>query len=98
LQVSSNNIRVSFNNLSNCFISGETENLEVGFFSGDSRFEGQNLIAQNVNISHRSSNDIIVNPQQSLKGVVRGTGDLISVNTPPVIEVEELYTGRLIFE
>ena len=97
-EIDCDSFNVTFNNLSNCFISGKTENLNVGFFAGTSRFEGEDLIAQNVTISHRSSNDIIVNPQQYLKGVVRGTGDLISVYTPPIIEVEELYTGRLIFK
>ena len=98
LQIDNNSFSLTFNNLSNCFVSGSTENLNIGFFSGSSRFEGENLIAQNVTISHRSSNDMIVNPQQSLKGVLRGTGDLISKNTPPVVEVEQLYTGKLIFE
>ena len=41
---------------------------------------------------------MIVNPQASIKGSIFGTGDVISVNRPPVVEVEELYTGRLIFE
>ena len=98
LQVNSNEISLTFNNLSNVFISGSVNNLIIGFYSGDSRFEGRNLVAQHINISHRSSNDIIVNPQQSLKGIIRGTGDVISVNRPPIVEVEQLYTGKLIFE
>lgn len=98
LQVNSDEISLTFNNLSNVFISGSVNNLIIGFYSGDSRFEGRNLIAQHINISHRSSNDIIVNPQQSLKGIIRGTGDVISVNRPPIVEVELLYTGKLIFE
>ena len=98
LQVNSDEISLTFNNLSNVFISGSVNNLIIGFYSGNSRFEGRNLIAQHINISHRSSNDIIVNPQQSLKGIIRGTGDVISVNRPPIVEVELLYTGKLIFE
>lgn len=98
LQVNSDEISLTFNNLSNVFISGSVNNLIIGFYSGDSRFEGRNLVAQHINISHRSSNDIIVNPQQSLKGIIRGTGDVISVNRPPIVEVEQLYTGKLIFE
>ena len=87
-----------FNNLSNCFISGKTTNLNITFAAGTSRFEGRDLVAQNIYIWNRSSNDMIVNPQQSLTGKITGTGDVISVNTPPVITVEEIYTGRLIFE
>ena len=76
----------------------KTNNLMVGFYSGDSRFEGGNLIAQNVVISHRGTNDMIVNPQQSLKGVLRSYGHVISKNIPPVVEVDILFSGRLIFE
>ena len=70
----------------------------VGFYAGNSRFEGANLEAQNVVISHRGTNDMIVNPQQSLKGVIRSYGNLISKNKPPIIEVDVLFKGRLIFE
>jgi hypothetical protein len=80
------------------FISGFVNNLFIGFYSGDTRFEGANLIAQNIDIFQRSSNDMIVNPQQSLTGEIRGTGDVISLNRPPIVEVEEFYTGKLIFE
>jgi hypothetical protein len=55
-------------------------------------------MAQNIDIFQRSSNDMIVNPQQTLTGEIRSTGDVILVNTPPIIEVEEFYTGQLIFE
>ena len=41
---------------------------------------------------------MIVNPQQSLTGEIRSTGDVITVNTPSTINVDEYYTGRLIFE
>jgi hypothetical protein len=97
LEVNCNEIGIVFNNLSNVFISGSVNDLTIGFYSGDSRFEGANLIAQHINIFQRSSNDMIVNPQQSLKGEIRGTGDVISLNHPPIVEVEEYYTGKLIF-
>lgn len=98
LQVNCDRINITFNNLSNIFISGNVNNLFIGFYSGDSRFEGANLIAENITIFQRSSNDIIINPQQSLKGEIRGTGDVISRNRPTIVEVEQFYTGKLIFD
>ncbi|PIA81811.1 hypothetical protein BFR04_13905 [Gaetbulibacter sp. 4G1] len=98
LQIDNNSFRLVFNNLSNCFISGKTDNLSITFAAGTSRFEGRDLIAQNVQFWNRSSNDMIVNPQQEIKGKISGTGNVIAVNKPPVIEVEEVYKGRLIFE
>ena len=97
LQLNNQTLSVVFNNLSNCFISGETNNLNVTFASGLSRFEGENLVAQNVNIWHRSSNDMVLNPQQSITGKISGTGNVICVNQPPTVSVEEQYKGRLIF-
>ncbi len=89
--------RLTFNNLSNCYVSGATQNLSVNHVSGNSRFEGKDLVAENVVVNHRGSNDILVNPQGSLRGKLTGTGDVIGFNRPPTVEVEELYQGRLIF-
>lgn len=98
LQIDNNSFTVVFNNLSNCFISGKTNNLNITLASGTSRFEGRYLEAQNIQLWNRSSNDMIVNPIQQIKGKINGVGDVIAVNTPGLIEVEELYKGRLIFE
>lgn len=98
LEVNNESLKITFNNLSNAFISGSTNNFFVGLFAGTSRIEAGELIAQNVELSHRSSNDIIVNPLASLKGVIRGTGNVISKKRPVEVLIEELYTGRLIFE
>ena len=70
----------------------------TGYFAGAGRFEGANLIAQHIIVFHRGSNDMIVNPQQSLSGELRGSGDLISVNTPLSVDVEQYYIGELIFD
>uniref|UniRef100_UPI00404A7D1C head GIN domain-containing protein n=2 Tax=Gelidibacter sp. TaxID=2018083 RepID=UPI00404A7D1C len=98
LQVNCDELQLVFNNLSTAYISGSVTDLFVGFYSGDSRFEGANLIAQNIQIYQRSSNDMIVNPQLSLTGEIRSTGDVISLNQPAIVEVETFYTGQLIFE
>ena len=97
MTVNTQNLRVVANNLSGFTISGSTETLTVGFYAGLCAFNGADLIAQDVTIFQRSSHDIIVNPQQSLEGEIRSVGDVISVHTPPVVEVEEYYIGRLLF-
>lgn len=98
LEVNSQDLDIVINNLSSVFISGTVESLYVGYFSGDARFEGRDLIAQEVEIYQRSSNDMIINPQQSIIGEIRSTGDVILVNTPPVVDVQQFYTGQLIYE
>jgi len=98
LELNSQNIKVVGNNLTKFNISGITESLNVSFAAGDGVFNGASLIANEVNIFHRGTNSIIVNPQNELKGVLVSTGNLISVNQPPVVDVEVLYTGILIFQ
>ncbi|TYA69869.1 DUF2807 domain-containing protein [Seonamhaeicola marinus] len=98
LQINNNFLGITFNNLSSCFVSGETTNVNINFASGNGRFEGENLIVQNATIFHRGSNNMIINPQQSIKGKVVSTGDVILKTTPPIIEVETLYKGRVIFD
>lgn len=98
LQVNTSQLRVVANNISSFYITGQTENLFVGFYSGSGRFEGENLIAQNISVFHRGSNDIIINPQVSLSGEIRSTGDVISKHHPATVNVETFYTGHLIFD
>ncbi|MGB5942360.1 MAG: head GIN domain-containing protein [Leeuwenhoekiella sp.] len=86
------------NGLSNFFLSGAAENADITLLEGDMRFDGRNLTIQELDIFHRGTNKVIINPQQVLRGKVLSTGNLISVNRPPLVEVEETYTGRLIFQ
>lgn len=79
-------------------LKGSTDRLNVNFPDKTARLESQELIAQFVEVFHRSANKIIVNPQNSLNGIITGPGDLISVNRPPKVEVVERFTGKLIFE
>lgn len=98
LELNAQNIVVIGNNLTTFKLEGLTDNLDVRLFSGDGRFLGGNLIANNVTIYHRGTNDLVVNPQNELIGELRSTGNLIAKNHPPVVDVQEFYTGRLIFE
>ena len=97
LHINSNNLTVLSNGLSSYYLNGNVNNLVISFFAGDGRFEGENLMAQNVEVFHRGSNDMIVNPQQSISGSIVATGNVIAKNEPPIIAVEELFNGRLIF-
>lgn len=97
LELDVENLIISSNNLSFYFLSGEAENLNINFPAGNGRFEGRDLIAQNISVFHRGSNDMVVNPQQSLTGIILSTGNVISVNQPPTVTVDEVFSGRLIF-
>lgn len=98
LNLSATSVRVVGNNLTTFTLTGVTENLSVSLAAGDGRFHGGNLVANNVTFFHRGTNKLIVNPQSELRGTIVSTGNVIAKNHPPTVVVEELYTGRLIFE
>lgn len=98
LHLVSDYVRVTGDDFSNFFLRGETDYLNLYIANGDGRVEADQLIAGTVEIQHRGTNKLFVNPLQVLKGEIRSTGDVISVNRPPVVEVESFYTGKLIFE
>lgn len=98
LQVNAESVSIVGNNIASFFIEGTTTSLDVNFASGTGRFEGAGLIAENVTIFHRGANKMIVNPQQSITGEIRSTGDVISVTKPPTVKVEAFFTGKLVFQ
>lgn len=98
LALNCDNLSIVSNGLSVFKISGNTTNLNIQFFSGIGRFDGKDLVATHVKIYHRGDNRLNINPQQSLKGGLYSTGDVISYNRPPIVEIEEFFTGKLIFE
>ncbi len=97
LEVNSDELRVFSNGVSIFNVRGNTAFLYVGFFAGTGRFEGKDLIADKVQIYPDGFNDMVVNPQNEINGEMRGTGDVICHNTPPINTVNVLYTGQLIF-
>lgn len=40
---------------------------------------------------------MIVNPIQQITGEIRSSGNVIAINRPPIVNVKEFYTGKLIF-
>ncbi|PCI06858.1 MAG: hypothetical protein COB73_09260 [Flavobacteriaceae bacterium] len=98
VSINNTNLTITSNGISNFYIDGQTTNLTVGFYAADSRFEGRNLIADNVNITNKSSNDMLVNPQLKITGDIFSLGDVRAFNQPAIVEVTEHYRGRLIFE
>ncbi len=96
LEVESLNIVA--NGLSKFYLSGSATNASFGLYAGDCRIFSEDLIVQKLTVYHRSTGPMVVNPQQSIKGKIVSLGNVISKNRPPIVEVEELYRGKLIFE
>ena len=96
LTIENTNVSIWSNGIANFYIDGHTDNLNVNFSDGDTRFEGENFIAKNITVRNVSSNDILIYPTESVSGTIHSTGDVILYNTPPIVDVEELSVGKLI--
>ncbi len=98
LEVDSESLTIEDNQSVYYNVSGNVNNLSISFYSGDARFNGSGLMAGNVYVFHRSTNDIIVQPQQEVTGRLYSTGNLVLKSQPAIINVQALYTGRVIYQ
>lgn len=90
-------LNIEANEFANFEVSGRAERLRLRLVDGTVRAFMPDLEVLDVNIYHRSAQDITIRPSASVSGALWGTGDLILLNTPPVVEVEENYTGKVIY-
>lgn len=99
INVNNGYLNIANNNVSRFYLSGQTTTASFNFYFGDGRLEAENFTAQNIEVYHRGSNDMIIYPVQNLKGDLLSTGNLISKNHPlnPDTVVRH-YQGRLIYE
>ena len=97
IQVANGQLVVESNNVSNFYVSGQCEEMLLNFYFGNGRFYGEDLYAENIKIFQRGSNDMIVFPVAKIEGTIFSTGNVILKNVPPVVDVEEVFTGRVIY-
>jgi hypothetical protein len=98
LELDSDTVTIQDNQSAYFVLSGIIDNLSVNFYSGDARFDGSGLDIQKLQIFHRSSNDIIAKVQQEVTGTLYSTGNLVLKNHPPVVQVERLYGGKVVYQ
>lgn len=89
---------VETNTNTNYTLKGNANEVFLNFYFGDGRFFGENFEAETIKVFHRGSNDMVVFPLQRIEGQLLSTGNLILKNTPSEVEVEELFTGRVVYE
>ena len=97
LDLDTERLLVNANGQSVFYLTGRAQRARYRFSDEFPRLEAGELIASEVIVFQRSANVMIVNPQESLIGEIYGTGDVIALNRPPIVEVESFFTGRLLF-
>lgn len=93
------NERLTINeNVSSVFkIQGKTKFLDVNFWGSNGRLEAENLLANEIKFYHRSTNDIIVFPTEKITGKILSTGNVVLKNVPPIVEIDEIFTGHVVY-
>ncbi|WGK65396.1 head GIN domain-containing protein [Croceiramulus getboli] len=98
LELNVDRLEIECNGLSNFFLRGSANSLDIQLLEGDSRIEAEDFLVNDVTLFHRGTNDVFLDPQQSIRGELRSTGNLILKNVPPIFEVEAFFTGEIIIE
>lgn len=98
MQVDCENLTIEDNQSSYYLLSGTASNLTVSLYAGDARFDGSGLSVQKAYVFHRSTNDIILKPQQEVKGTIYSTGNLVLKSQPLLVGVQQLYTGHVVYQ
>jgi hypothetical protein len=98
LRVNCERFVVRANGYSRFYIGGSAREATLEFADEIPLFEGPDFLVDDLRVFQRSANIMTVNPLNSIRGEIRGTGDIIALNRPDIVEVDEFYTGRLIFE
>ena len=97
LTINNSRLEIQNNNVSRYYISGNTTDAIFEFWAGDGRIEAGDLSAQTIEVYDRGSNDMIVKPIQSITGTMVSTGNIILMDHPPIMDVQQLYIGHIIY-
>ncbi len=97
IQVNNYQLVIENNNVSRFYVSGQTGEALLNFYDGNGKIDAPNLMVQNIKVFHRGSNDMIVNPIQSITGKMVSTGNIILKNNPTLVSVEQLFKGKIIY-
>lgn len=97
LTINNQSLLIENNDVSRYFITGTTTNLTVKFYEQGGIFHGENLLANNISIFHRGSNDLFVYPLAKIEGDIYNIGNVYCFGHPPIDLVVQHYHGRMIY-
>lgn len=92
------NVEIENNHVANFTLSGHTAKLNISIYEGNGKINSENLVAQNVQISHRGSNSVRVKAIQSLTGNIYNIGHVYCYSQPIDVRITEHYRGKLIYK
>ena len=98
LNLNAQNFVIESNSIASFFLSGNANIFTINYYAGNGRCDASLLTANEVNVFHRSTNNILVRPQTALRGNLYSTGNLIYSIVPEILDVNTYFSGQLIFQ
>jgi len=89
-------LTITSNYISNIYLSGNLNQLNVQFYNNDGILFASELNAVSINFEHWGTNSMKVSPSQLLSGEIRSFGNVELFSDPKVIEVKYLGDGQVI--
>jgi hypothetical protein len=98
LQIENKKLKIVANGFSDIILKGSTDYLGITFASFYISLDAREFTVKDVNVLHRSAKDIIIGPSNSIKGKITSSGNIILTTRPAIVEIEETYRGKVIYE
>src|SRR5690606_34429123 len=87
LEVDNQQLEIVSNKISNFYLSGKTDKLNVGFYYNDGILFGKDLQAKTVQVYHQGMNTIEVHAVESVTGSIVSGGNVICHGNPQTVDV-----------
>lgn len=97
LQIDNASLTLENNYISNFIITGQTQNLNINVYEGNGVIDTRNLVSKKIEVYHRGSNKVFVNPVEEITGDIYNIGDVFCVSRPAIQTVIAHYRGRFVF-
>ncbi|MFN3909309.1 MAG: GIN domain-containing protein [Flavobacterium sp.] len=78
-------------------IKGNANQGAINFYHGLGYFYGENLSLNQLQVFHRGVHDVKVRVTNQVSGKLLSTGNLVLLQVPQTVDVEQLFTGKVIY-
>ncbi|MDN5212093.1 head GIN domain-containing protein [Fulvivirgaceae bacterium BMA12] len=96
VSVAVNNLIIKNNSITNMRVSGNCDDLFVGHWFNDGRFNGSDLKVKTVFVNQNGVNDIFIYAVEKITGRLTSRGNVFYFGNPDVVDVAVSGTGQLI--
>jgi len=98
LKINNKKLSIEDNQVGYFELKGKTDFLKIGFYGANSILDAKALKAQEIEVYHRSNQNMHLFPIKKIKGTIASVGHIYLYNKPDTLDVNQLYSGALIFK